>query len=214
MKKILLIVGGKSTGIEIREVVNSYYINDFDEVFNFVGEDEFDCPYSYIKQEGVSSLIEMDDVELYYITSMTNQKLRIFFINDFLLKGIKPFNVIHPNSMISSSASIGKNIYIASGVVLSSFAKVCDNVIINYGVLIGHDAIIKENCIFNPGSKVGGNVIVNENVLLGAGTFIKQGVEIGANTLIDAMCYIREDLQPNKMIRSEVKSKEFRNIFI
>lgn len=213
MQKVLLIIGGKSTGLEIREVVDSFYGESFDKVYNVLGEHEGDCPYSSIKDGDVESLLKKDDIELYYIISMVNHKLRRMFVEDFFSKGIKPFNVIHPNSMISNSATLGENIYIASGVIISSLAKVESHVIVNYGALIGHDSIVRENCILNPGCKLGGETIVNENVLIGASTFIKQGVTIGENTLIDAMCYIDRNVAADKMCKNKSEFKEFKNIF-
>jgi UDP-3-O-[3-hydroxymyristoyl] glucosamine N-acyltransferase len=112
------------------------------------------------------------------------------------------------------SVLLGENIYVASGVIISSFAKVEDNVLLNFGVLIGHDSIIKENCILLPGSKIGGGVVLNENVLIGSGTFIKQGVSIGKNTFIDAMCYIEKNIEENKMCRSKIEIKQYKNIFL
>lgn len=213
MRKILLIIGGKSTGLEIREVVDMYYKDEFDEVYNLVEDDNDSCPYSSIQDKNINSF-HNDEIELYYITSMSNLKLRSFYVNYLKTKGAIPFNVIHPNSMIAKSAKLGKNIYIAFGTIISSFACIGDNSIVNYNVIIGHDTLIKKNCVLNPGSKVGGNVVVNENCLIGGNTFIKQGIVIGANSFIDAMCYINKDIQPSKIVKSNNSIKEYKNIFL
>jgi UDP-3-O-[3-hydroxymyristoyl] glucosamine N-acyltransferase len=213
-RKILIIIGGKSTGLEIREVVDSYYSNFFDDVYNVISVQDDICPYPAITDNEMELLIEDFDLDLYYIISMTNYKLRMKFISLFKSKNMKPFNVIHPKAEISKSVLLGENIYVASGVIISSFAKVEDNVLLNFGVLIGHDSIIKENCILLPGSKIGGGVVLNENVLIGSGTFIKQGVSIGKNTFIDAMCYIEKNIEENKMCRSKIEIKQYKNIFL
>lgn len=213
-KKVLIIIGGKSTGVEIREVVDCYYSNSFDEVYNVVGVNDDICRFSSITDEDLESLIDDYNVDLYYIVSMSNHKLRKKFSSFLKSKNVKPFNIIHPKSEISSSAVLGKNIYVASGVVISSFAKVEDNVMLNFGVLIGHDSIVKENCILLPGCKIGGEAIINENVLIGSGSFIKQGISIGKNTFIDAMCYIERNIEENKMCKSKNEIKEYKNIFL
>lgn len=214
MKKILLIIGGKSTGLEIREVVDLYYKDSFEHVYNVIGNEDEACPFSYIKDNEMDYLFNDDTNDLYYIVSMSNHKLRIKFDMFFLKKNIKPFNVIHPKAEISSSASIGKNIYVASGVIISSFAKIEDNVMLNFGVLIGHDSTVKNNCILLPGCKIAGGATVNENCLIGSSAFIKQGVTIGKNTFIDAMCYIEKNVEENKMCKSKVEVKQFKNIFL
>ncbi len=213
-KKVLIIIGGKSTGLEIREVVDCYYSNAFDDVYNVVGSPEDFCPFSSITDDDLESLINDCGIELYYIVSMSNHKLRIKFSSFLNSKNVKPFNVIHPKSEISPSALLGKNIYVASGVVISSFAKVEDNVMLNFGVLIGHDSIVKENCILLPGCKIGGEVIINENALIGSGSFIKQGITIEKNTFIDAMCYIEKNIEENKMCKSKIEIKQYKNIFL
>lgn len=213
MKKILLIVGGKSTGLEIREVVDQYYNEVFDEVFNVIGVNESSCKYSFIKDDKISLYFDSCNIELYYILSMSNHNTRNKFINKFDNKKITPFNVIHPESMVSKSVSLGRGIYIPYGVIISSFAKINDHCMLNYSVIIGHDAIVEKNSILNPGCKISGNVIIGENVLVGSNTLVKQGLNIGKNVLIDAMCYIERDLEPNKMYRNKTELKEFKNIF-
>jgi acetyltransferase-like isoleucine patch superfamily enzyme len=213
-KKVLIIIGGKSTGLEIREVVDCYYSNSFDVVYNVVGVQDDICPFSAITDDDLELLIDDSCIDLYYIVSMSNHKLRMKFSNFLNSKNVKPFNVVHPRSEISPTALLGKNIYVASGVLISSFAKVEDNVMLNFGVLIGHDSIVKENCILLPGCKIGGEAIINENVLIGSGSFIKQGVSIGKNTFIDAMCYIEKDVEENKMCKSKFEIKQYKNIFL
>lgn len=214
MKKILLIIGGKSTGLEIREVVDSYYNDSFNCVYNVIGSEEVTCPYSCIKDEEMNNLLNDDSIDLYYIVSMSNHKVRAKFEKFFSNKNIKPFNVIHPKAEISPSATLGKNIYVASGVIVSSFAKVGDNIMLNFGVLIGHDSTVKDNCILLPGCKIGGGATINDNCLIGSGSFVKQGVSIGKNTFIDAMCYIEKNVEENKMCKSKNEVKQYKNIFL
>jgi len=214
MKKILLIIGGKSTGLEIREVVDLYYKDSFEYVYNVIGNDDEPCSFSYIKDDEMDCLFNDVTNDLYYIISMSNHKLRIKFEMFFLNKNVKPFNVIHPKAEISPSASLGKNIYVASGVIISSFAKVGDNIMLNFGVLIGHDSTVKNNCILLPGCKIGGGATINDNCLIGSGSFVKQGVNIGKNTFIDAMCYVEKDVQENKMCKSKIEIKQYKNIFL
>ena len=213
MKKLLFIIGGKSTGVEIRELVDQFYDDVFDEVLNVIGESELSCNYSFIRDKEMLSYYNRNDIELYYIISISNHKIRKKFISKFVEKKIQPFNVIHPKSMISKSAVLGKGIYVAHAAAISSFAKVEDHCMINYEVLIGHDSLVEENCILNPGCKISGNVVIGNNTLIGSNSFIKQGLVVGENVLVDAMCYIEKNIGPNKMYKSKIELKEFKNIF-
>lgn len=213
MKKLLFIIGGKSTGIEIREVVDQFYEEEFDEVLNVIGDSEISCNYSFIRDKEMHYYFNRKDIDLYYIISISIHKLRRKFIFKFSDKGIKPYNVIHPKSMISKSAVLEKGIYVAHGATISSFAKVKDHCIINYEALIGHDSVVEENCILNPGCKISGNVTIGNNTLIGSNSFIKQGLRVGENVLVDAMCYIERNIGPNKMYKSKIELKEFKNIF-
>tara|TARA_B100001059_G_C17764567_1_gene544833 strand:- start:195 stop:839 length:645 start_codon:yes stop_codon:yes gene_type:complete len=213
MEKILFIIGGESTGLEIREVVEKYFAETFNLVFNVIGNDEKSCVFSYIRDNDLQSYFDRLDIEIYYIISMANHSVRQKFIKKFEGKNITPYNIIHPESMISSSAKIGKGVYLAKGAIISSFSKIDDHCVINFGVLIGHDAIVGSNCILNPGCKISGEVKVGENTLVGSNSVIKQGVKIGKNVLIDAMCYMERDAESERMFTNNLDVKEFKNIF-
>lgn len=200
MEKHLLIFGGGSTALEIREVVDKYFKSDFDKVLNVIGNYEKDCPYSFIRDENLEAT---NKAQLHYIVSFSDFKLREQIIKNMKKINAIPIRIVHPKAEVAVSAQLGLNIYIAANAVISSFSKIGDNVIINYNSVIGHDAKIGDNTIINPMAKISGNSTIGQNVLIGAGAFVFQGVEIGDNTLIDAMSYIDRNIESNKICSSK-----------
>lgn len=202
--KILLIAGGKSTSIEIREVVQQFYKDIYDIVYNIIGDnEEISDSFNTIKDKDLELKVNSSSSEIFYIIGFSNPLLRVKFINIFESLRCKAINIIHPSACISTSAIIGVGNYIAANSVISSNAKIENHNIINYNVTIGHDASIESNCIFNPGSRVSGNVTLGSRILLGANSFIFQGKAIGNDVLIDALTYIDRDIHENSICSSK-----------
>lgn len=206
MKETLLIFGGKSTAIEIREVVITYYANIYKKVLlvrpdNEMVNDEFD----YITTKDLSEFISINKCK--YIVGFTNHNGRINTQQEMLRLKVQPVNVIHPSSIISESSIIGLGNYIAAGSIISTNAKICDNCIINYHVSIGHDSIINDNSIILPGSRISGNVTLGQRVLIGANSFIFQGISIGNDCIIDAMTQVIKDVEDSFICSSRTFKK-------
>lgn len=200
MKPILLIIGGSSTALEIRECAELYYSESYELIVNVVGNDE-ECSLSNVVKDGqLDDFIEGKTFE--YIVGFTNQKLKNIF-SEKLARG-KKATIIHPMAYVSPSATIGGGTYIGATAVVSSNATVGEGCIINIGVSIGHDAVIGENCIFNPGTRVSGHCKIGTRTLFGANSFIFQGKSIGEDCAIDAMTYIDRDIEDRKLCTNNI----------
>jgi len=213
--KVLLIAGGKSTSIEIREVVEQFYKDIYDIVYNIIGDnEEISDAFDTIKDKDLKLKVNsrsLSSCEIFYIIGFSNPLLRVKFINLFESLRCKAINVIHPSAYIATSAIIGEGNYIAANSVISSNAKIGNHNIINYSVTIGHDASIDSNCTLNPGSRVSGNVTLGNRILIGANSFIFQGKAIGNDVLIDALTYIDRDI-PENSICSSKQVKVFKRV--
>jgi sugar O-acyltransferase (sialic acid O-acetyltransferase NeuD family) len=197
---ILLIIGGSSTALEIRECADMYYNDQFDTIYNVIGDNEETSLTNVIHDSQLDSLIR--DKEIAYIIGFTNQKLRNLFSEK--LSSAANVSIIHPTSFISPSAKIGKGSYIGAMAVISSNANVGKGCMINISVSIGHDSIIGDNCIINPGARISGHCVVGNWTLIGANSFVFQGKKIGEDCAIDAMTYIDRDIEENKLCTGNV----------
>lgn len=203
-KPTLLIIGGSSTALEIRECAE-LAPERYDEIQNVVGDNEV-CQYSYIKDSQLEEKLKSAQNSR-FIVGITNIKLKEKFESILMSYGSKPINVIHPTSVISPSAKLGDGNYVGAYAIISSNAVVGDNNLINLQVTVGHDAVIGNNCALNPAARISGNVKIEDNCLIGANAFIFQGLTICHDTQIDAMVYIRENVTAPSTIFSKFCSK-------
>ena len=210
MNKNLLIFGGKSTALEIRESAIAHYSSDFSNVLLVIPDNEkLDHDYEYVFDRDISEFIK--DNVCQYIVGFTNHNGRKKIQQIMHTLKVEPVNILHPSAIISKSVTIGIGNYIAAGSIISHNARIHNHCIINYHVTIGHDTLIKSNAIILPGSRISGNTIIGERVLIGANSFIFQGKSIGNDCVIDAMTYVSNDLEDFHICSSR-NSKKFRRV--
>ena len=117
---------------------------------------------------------------------------------------------IHPSAIISSSANLGKDLFVGAFVCIGDGSRIGDGTQFRAGSKIGDNVTIGKNCVLHPnvfiegGCTVGDNVILHSGVVIGADGFgyvrdkseyvkfpqigtviIEDNVEIGANTCVD-----------------------------
>lgn len=209
--KTLLIIGGSSTAIEIRECADLFYYDKFEHIYNVIGDAESSSLSNVIHDSEIDRFIVEKDIA--FIIGFTNQKLKSLF-NDKLSQ-CTSVSIVHPTAVVSPSANIGEGTYIGATAVVSSNAVVGNGCIVNIGASIGHDAIIGDNCIINPGARISGNCTIGSKTLIGANAFIFQGKSIGTDCAIDALTYIDRDIDDKKMCTGNVGGmKVFKNRMI
>jgi UDP-perosamine 4-acetyltransferase len=114
--------------------------------------------------------------------------------------GLTPFDCIHPTSMVSPSASLGKGVQILPGAIIQSAAVIGDNVLINSGAIIEHHCQLSNNVHIAPGACLSGNVNVGPGTFIGAGSTIIQGVHVGSNATIGAGSVVVRDVPDNAVV--------------
>jgi UDP-3-O-[3-hydroxymyristoyl] glucosamine N-acyltransferase len=129
-----------------------------------------------------------------------------------LLASAQRASGVHPTAIVSPSARVGQDVFIAAGAVLGDQVYIGDGTRIEAGVVVGDCVSIGNNCHIYPrvviyrGTSIGHRVIVHAGAVLGADGFgyvrdretgaytqfpqvgrlvIEDDVEIGANTTID-----------------------------
>ena len=197
----LLIIGGSSTALEIRECVDLYYKEQFTSIYNVIGDNEETCIENVIRDSELDAFL-LVNANISCIIGFTNQKLRRFFYDKLSIA--KLVSIIHPTSVISPSATIGAGSYIAATAVVSSNAVVGRGCLISIGVSVGHDVQIGDDCILNPGVRISGHCKVGSRTLIGANSFIFQFKIVGEDCAIDAMTYIDRNIEDTKLCTSNV----------
>jgi carbonic anhydrase/acetyltransferase-like protein (isoleucine patch superfamily) len=200
--KTLLIIGGNSTSLEIRECAELFYNDRFENIFNVIGDQESSCLQNLLYDGEVETFLTKHDCA--YIIGFTNQNLRMRF--NVKLSGIPPISIIHPSSYISPSSIIGNGTYIGATAVISSKAIVGERCIINIASSIGHDSVIGNDCVVNPGARISGHCYIGNRTLVGANAFVFQGKSVGDDCLIDSLTYIDRNIEDKRICTSNTGS--------
>jgi len=61
-------------------------------------------------------------------------------------------NAIHPSANIADTASLGKNIVIASGALVCAHCQIGNSVILNTGCIVDHESIVANSAHLCPGA--------------------------------------------------------------
>ncbi|AXX86649.1 sugar O-acyltransferase [Malaciobacter marinus] len=100
--------------------------------------------------------------------------------------GFKIISLIHPSSIISSSATIGKGTVIMPNVVVNAKATIGEGAILNTSCVIEHECVIDDFVHISPNVALAGDVKVGKYTHIGIGSNVIQGIIIGNHTVIGA----------------------------
>ena len=137
---------------------------------------------------------------------------RVSFANvvQWLLPQVRPFDGIHPTSIVGQNVSLGAKVAIGAWTIIEDGAEIGDRTLIYPGCYVGRDCRIGADCVVNPRvvlyprSELGDRVVLHTGAVLGADGFgfafdgdrhikvpqvghvsVGSDVEIGANTCVD-----------------------------
>lgn len=205
--KELIIFGKVSSGLEIYEVAETHYKNDFEYITTSLFNDTF------INDNKLDNKLNNPDYEINYIIGFSDFKQRkkcVEFMSRY--SNVIAASIINPTAYIAKSAKIGNGCYVGANSTVSTNAVLNEHVFINLNATVGHDSILEEHVIVSPGARISGNVKIGEGSLIGAGCFIHQGVTLGKENMVDALTYVRNDL-PDRMVSSSRSPKPFKRLF-
>ena len=102
--------------------------------------------------------------------------------------------VIHPASIVSSSATIGAGTVLLAASVVGTFARIGSFCIVNTAATVDHDNVLEDGTNLCPGAHLAGNVSCGEDAFIGIGAVIIPGVHIGARAIIGAGATVIRDV--------------------
>jgi acetyltransferase-like isoleucine patch superfamily enzyme len=205
MTKRLLVIFGKRTANEIHAAAQIAYGTFFDryEVSFFDADSQ---------AELLSNTIQEHFDEKYFCIGVVDYDLRIAIEKTAVGMGMIPFTVIHPSSVIDSTAKIGVGCFIGPLCVVSIATVIEDFSILHLHCSVGHDCTIRRHCTVLPGARISGDVVLGQGVLVGSNSFVYQGSRIGDQTQIDALTYVKGDV-PARSIVSARHASPLKRIF-
>ena len=108
--------------------------------------------------------------------------------------GYRFTSVIHPNTVISSSAILSEGVQIMAGSIVQNQVVCADNVLVNTGAIIDHHCNIGAHTHVSVRAAICGNVTVGEECHLGAGSTIIQGVSVDEKCSVGAGAVVINDI--------------------
>jgi sugar O-acyltransferase (sialic acid O-acetyltransferase NeuD family) len=108
--------------------------------------------------------------------------------------------LIHPQSVIAESATIGTGTMIGPFAVLAPHVKVDEHVLVNSHVGVGHHATVGAYSTLCPGVRVSGHCVVGKGVFLGSNAVILPGMAIGDGATVAASSMVVRRVAPRHTV--------------
>lgn len=134
---------------------------------------------------------------------------RVF--EQFVERGYRFEQVIHPTAVLASSVELGEGVQVMAGAVIQPSAIIGPNVLINTRACVDHDCVIEAHVHVAPGVTLSGGVHVHDTVHIGTGATVIQSVDIGREAVVGAGAVVVRDVAagatvlgvPARRIRSD-----------
>ena len=188
------IIGCGGHAKAVKWITDSY---DYDKVI-FYDEEVNNCINNFnesisYKFSDYEKLKQVDE----FIIAIGNNKIRKKYFDILTKEKFKITTLIHPTSIISKQAKIGKGVVIMPNAVIGQYAEIGDGVIVNTSVVIEHDAKIGNFSHIAPNATLCGEVVINELCLIGASSVLIPGITVNSNSTIGAGSTVVKDVKKN-----------------
>ena len=161
---------------------------------------------------GVSMLKELKaqyGVEAVYCP-LSNNKLRVKFLQEAKSLGLKTPGYIHPSVIISPNVTIGDGVYILPGSCVMPHTVIKDYVMISMNAGVGHHVVLDEGIFLSAGCIMGASIHAHRYVYCGTSSTLMTGVhDLGEDCLIGAGAVVIRDVEP-KAVKAGVPAKLLR----
>ena len=193
MKQRLIIVGTGALEVEIREaaIMLGYEVANLDTKKGVLLIDGQELAIDSVPTEFLNLPVILSIVDYQQFSHLpvfrSWSKNRMQAVQDVEALGFTNWiSIAHPSSVISSSANIGRNVFISANSTVSSNSNIANNTFINRDVSIAHDVNIGNFCFLAPGVTVTGDLSIQDFVFVGAGSIIVNNSSIGSGAVIAA----------------------------
>ncbi|MGA3065628.1 MAG: acetyltransferase [Tepidisphaeraceae bacterium] len=128
------------------------------------------------------------------IVAVGDNRARRSYAKKLLEQGFELINAIHPSSVVSPTARLGKNVVVAAGAVIGTDCLIADDVIINTSAVIDHECEIGQAVHICPAAALAGRVRVGEEAFIGLGCRVIQCLTIGSQAVVGAGAVVIADV--------------------
>ena len=174
MSKSIYIYGASGHGLVVADVAKSCGYENI----VFLDDD---------KSKGFLSFEDIKENRDYHIAfGIGNNQIRAKLYKKVRENGFAIPTLIHPSSIISSSARIEEGTVVMPNVVVNAKAYIGKCVILNSSCVVEHESIIGDFVHISPKVAIAGNVRIGDFTHIGIGSSVIQCLEIGKNSIIGA----------------------------
>ena len=173
MSKNIYIYGASGHGLVVADIARTCGYDDV--IFVDDGDNEYPSFEDIKRTSGISIAF-----------GIGSNSIRAKLFEKVQNNGFQIVSLIHPSSIISPSATIGKGTVIMPNVVVNAKATIGDGVILNSSCVVEHECMIDDFVHISPKVALAGDVKVGKFTHIGIGSNVIQGIIIGNNTVIGA----------------------------
>lgn len=125
-----------------------------------------------------------------------DNRVRESYAQLVLEAGLELINAVHPNATISPTASMGRNVMVAAGVVVCTDVRIGDSAILNTSSVIDHECEVGPAVHICPGAILAGRVKIGRGAFVGLGAQILPCLNVGDRAVIGAGATVIRDVPP------------------
>ncbi len=147
------------------------------------------------------------NTDCYYLMAIANIKYRRPIIEDFINKGAKFTDLIHPTAYISPSSSIGSGTIIGPHVNIGPNVTVGQFNLINSRCSLGHDTKLGDYNFISPNVCFSGNTKVGDENLFGINSVTIPNIHVGNRNKIAAGMVLDQNVKDESVVFYRFKEK-------
>lgn len=186
MKKIIIIgAGGHGRVVSETAKLNGY------EVIGFLDDADNQTTVGKVA-DFIKYICDFD-----FIVAIGNNKVRMRIQSELIKRGANVVSLIHPNTTVSESASIGKGTVVMAGAVINAGAVIGNGAIINTCASVDHDCRIGNFSHISVGARICGTVGIGDCTWIGAGATVINNIRICDECLIGAGAVVIKNIDKN-----------------
>ena len=188
MSKSIYIYGASGHGLVVADVAKS-------------------CGYENIvflyddKSKGFLTFDDIKENRDYHISiGIGNNQIREKLYKKVKENGFSTPTLIHPSSIISSSAKIEEGTVIMPNVVVNAKAYIGKCVILNSSCVVEHECMIGDFVHISPKVSIAGDVRIGDFTHIGIGSNVIQGIIIGSNVIVGGGSMVIRNIDDNHKV--------------
>lgn len=121
-----------------------------------------------------------------FVVAIGDNRRRLELSKEIIRRGLHLATVVHPDAIVSKSATIGAGTVVCAGAIVNARAEVGLACILNTGSTIDHDCRLQDGVHVSPGANLAGTVHVGRCTWVGVGAAVREGVAIGQDATVGA----------------------------